>query len=338
MGQPTMEDVAAKAGVSRALVSLVMRKSPRVSEISRAAVLVAAEELGYRPNLMARNLASHRTMTIGVLLDDLHNPFYADVADGLMEAAEAANYRVLLTTGMNRPATHTRALDTLLQLHTDGAILVSPQIPVSDVERVARSMPIVAVAEPLETTIIDTVGSDEELGVELLIEHLWQLGHRRIAHTTGGIGAAALRRSQAYVNTMVRRGLGSESLVIPAAFTERGGYEAAGRILELEHRPTAVFVANDLSAIGALDRFVEAGLKIPDDISIVGYDNTSLAAIELVSLTTIDQPRHVMGQLAFATLMERIEGNRTGPAVHHVLAPQLVVRTSAAAISETLVV
>jgi DNA-binding LacI/PurR family transcriptional regulator len=327
-----MDDVAARAGVSRALVSLVMRNSPRVSETSRAAVLAAAEELGYRPNLMARNLASRQTMTIGVLLDDLHNLFYAEVADGLMRAADAAGYRVLLTTGMNHPSMQRRALDTLLQLHTDGAILVSPRIPLSEVERAAQSMPVVAVAEPLETTLIDTVINDEELGARLVIEHLVGLGHRRIAHADGGDGVAAVRRRAAYCQAMSEHGLGGDIHVIPSDFTERGGYAAAERLLALAltDRPTAVFAANDLSATGIIDCFDDAGLKIPGDLSVVGYDNTSLAAMRAMSLTTIDQPREAVGRLAFETLLERINGTRTGAAVHHVVAPALVVRRSTA--------
>jgi DNA-binding LacI/PurR family transcriptional regulator len=324
-----MEDVARLAGVSRALVSLVMRESPKVSERSRRAVLNAAERLGYRPNLLARNLASRRTLTIGVLLNDLHNPFFADVADGILEEADRTDYRVLFSTGRRRPADEAQAVEAFLELRVDGIILVSPHIPASRIEATAEEVPLVVVGRALRSHAVDTVSNDERVGADLAVEHLVALGHERIVHIDGGSGAGGPPRRAGYRRAMRRRGLAERARVVHGDFTERSGARAISDLLGDGDLPTAIFAANDLSAVGALDRLEEAGLRVPDDVSLIGYDNTGLAAMHHTSLTTIDQPRAAMGRLAVVSLLERIGRSRTTVVTHAVL-PSLVVRSSTA--------
>jgi DNA-binding LacI/PurR family transcriptional regulator len=318
-----MEDVAREAGVSRALVSLVMRDSPKVSEKRRTRVLAAAKRLGYRPNAMARGLASRRTRTIGVLLNDLRNPFFAEMMEGIVEAADELDYRLLIGTGRRRAAGERRVVDAFFEHRTDGLLLVSPRLPLTEVLAIGRSTPTVAVGRPLRATHVDSVTNDDVAGAKLAVRHLEQLGHRRIAHIDGGRGAGAAARRRGYVREMERLGL--EPHVVPGEFTDEAGVRAAERLLDGNSLPTAVFAANDLVAAGALDRFEDSGLRIPRDISIIGYDNTFLAALHHMSLTTIDQPRPQIGRLALMTLVERIDGLRSD-AVHHRVEPSLVVR------------
>lgn len=324
-----MEDVARRAGVSRALVSLALNGSPKVSARSRQAVEAAAQELGYRPNLMARTLASRRTMTIGALLDDLHNPFYADVADGLLTTAAQRGYRVLLTAGLRRGDTQRLAVDTLLQLHVDGIILVSPRFGADEIEQRARHLPFVVVGEPMRSAVVDTVNVDEQAAVELLIEHLRGLGHRSIAHVDGGHGAASTARRTAYTATMTRLGLAHEVRVIGGEFTEQAGLDAAAVLAAGRTVPTAVFAANDLVAAGLIDGLETAGLRVPDDVSVVGFDDTLFAGMRRFSITTIDQPKMLMGALAVETLLARLDAG-TSEVRHRVVAPNLVVRRSSA--------
>jgi DNA-binding LacI/PurR family transcriptional regulator len=319
----TMEEVARAAGVSRALVSLVMRDSPKVSEKRRTRVLAAAERLGYRPNAMARGLASRRTRTIGVLLNDLRNPFFAEMMDGIVEAADELDYRLLIGTGRREAAGERRAVDAFFEHRADGLLLVSPRLPLTEILAIGRSAPTVAVARPLRDAHVDSVTNDDAAGAKLAVRHLTDLGHRRIAHVDGGRGAGAAARRRGYVREMERLGL--EPHVVPGEFTDAAGVRAAERLLDGDPLPTAVFAANDLVAAGALDRFEDSGLRVPRDISIIGYDNTFLAALHHMSLTTIDQPRPEIGRLALMTLVERIDGLRTD-AVHHRVEPSLVVR------------
>ena len=159
-----MDDVAAAAGVSRALVSLVMRGSPRVSDRSRAAVREAAERLGYRPNLAARNLASGRTSTFGVLLNDLHNPWFAEIADGIHDAADGAGYQIIIANGRRSAATEDRAVESFLAHRVDGMILAGCRLPAGRIDGLGAKTAVVSVGRPLRSSRVDTVNTDERLG------------------------------------------------------------------------------------------------------------------------------------------------------------------------------
>lgn len=327
MGQPTMEDVARRAGVSRALVSLVMRDSPKVSASRRAAVHQAAAELGYRPNVLARNLASRRTNTIGVMVNDLHNPFFAEAIDGILERAEEAGYQVLLNTGGPRKAGESRAIETFLRFRVDGLILTGPRLATKHITDAATHCPTVLLGRSVRSRQVDTVNSDGSIGAHLVVEHLLGLGHRRIAHIDGGQGAGAAARRGGYTKAMTDAGFQDDIHIVPGDFTESSGSDGAELLFESDRPPTAIFAANDLSAVGAHDRSEKLGFAIPDDVSIVGYDNSALAAMHHLSLTTINQPREEMGRTAFDLLRQRLDDNRDD-VVHHVVTPTLIERSS----------
>jgi DNA-binding LacI/PurR family transcriptional regulator len=321
-----MEDVAREAGVSRALVSLVMREQPNVSEARRARVLEAAERLGYRPNAMARNLASRRTKTVGVVLDDLRNPFFAEIAGGVEELASELGYQMLISAGGRQARRERAALATLLEYRVDGVILVSPRMQVSDIRAAAAEAPVVMVSRRVRGIDADFVVIDEGHGVELVLDHLVALGHQRITHVDGGPGAGGPQRRSAFLRGMSRRQLDAGASVIHGDFTEEAGVSAARVLLAGAALPTAVFAANDLVAAGLLGEFDQAGVDVPGDVSIVGYDNISLAHLAHVSLTTVHQPRSDMGQMALRLLLDRIHSRRDS--IVRVVEPALVVRST----------
>lgn len=329
MAQPTMDDVAARAGVSRALVSLVMRDSPKVSEHRRAAVLSAAEELGYRPNVLARSLASRRSNTIGVVINDLHNPFFAEAVDGILEEADAAGYYVLMATGGRTRNGEAGAIESLHSMQVDGLILAGPQLAAARIKAASTTSPVVLLSRALRADAIDTVNNDERLGADLVVSHLAALGHRRIAHIDGGKGAGAAQRRAGYEKSMAKHGLEAEVRVVPGNFTDTSGAAGVGALLESGRRPTAVFAANDLMAVGARGHAEQLGFRVPQDLSIVGYDNSALADINHLSLTTINQPRAAMGRAAARLLFQRLDGKRTAP-VREVVTPTLIERSSTA--------
>lgn len=328
MAKPTMQDVARHAGVSRSLVSLVFQDAPNVSEARRNAVLDAAEQLGYRPNRLARNLARGRTMTIGVVIDDLH-PFFGRCLEGVEQHAEAAGYHALIANGSRDADRTTQALATFGALQVDGAIAVGPRCDATKLIRATPDIPLVLVAFEAPASDVDTINNDESYGAGLVVDHLVDLGHERILHVDGGQGASASGRRAGYSNAMKRVGLAEQIDVIESDYTFESGQKAAATIEGLAMRPTAVFAANDLNALGMISEFNRVGISVPAEISVVGYDDTSYVGHGAQGLTTVHQPVQEMGARAAELLLDRIDGGRTSPA-HEVLPPALVVRGTTA--------
>jgi DNA-binding LacI/PurR family transcriptional regulator len=318
-----MEDVARKAGVSRALVSLVLNESPKVSARRRQAVLDACADLGYRRNAAARQLASRHNGTIGVMFNDLHNPFFAEIYDGIERLADDAGLQLLFTMGQRTPEREQRAIDNMIEHRVDGMILVSPRLASAAVVTASRVAPAVVIGRVIAGPHIDSVANDEHHGALMAVSHLVQLGHRSIVHVHGGAGAGAQDRSHGYERVMRANGL--EPDVVPGDFTEAAGIAAAEVLLKRRRRPTAVFAANDLVAAGVLDTFESADLRVPADVSIVGYDNNVVARMRQVGLTTIDQTTEEMGRVAFELLQQRIDDPDRAP-VRHLVTPTLVAR------------
>jgi DNA-binding LacI/PurR family transcriptional regulator len=324
---PTIVDVAERAGVSKSLVSLVMRGAPNVSDEKRDAVTRAAEEIGYRPNAVARSLVRRRSFVIGVMVSDLHNPYFTEVMDGIEDSARASGYHALFNSGGRAAAGEADAIDTLLQLRTDGVVMAGPVLATRKIAHVAASVPVVVVARHSRSPAHDSITNDDRMGAGLAVDHLVALGHRHIAHVDGGTGAGAPQRLAGFLDAMGRHGLESSATVVPASFTEEGGREGVTALLRQRDGVTGIFVGNDLAAVGALDALHQRGLRVPQDVSLVGYDNIALAGLGHINLTTIDQPRREMGVTAVRLLLERREEDRR-TARHLVVPPSLVVRGS----------
>jgi DNA-binding LacI/PurR family transcriptional regulator len=221
-------------------------------------------------------------------------------------------------------------LEQLLELRADGLVIAGARVPPAVIAAAARAVPTAVVGSDLRLPSVDVVVDDDLHGAELAVKHLVSLGHRDIALIDGGEGAGAAERRTGYRAAMAQAGLARHAIVEPGDFTEGGGYEAARRLLARNRRPSAIFASNDQSAVGALDAINEVGLDVPRDVSLMGYDNTGLAALRHISLTTIHQPRNQIGEMAMRAVIRRIE-RPSASARRHVLAPELVVRDTTAA-------
>ena len=320
---PTIRTVAARAGVSKSLVSLVLQKSPRVSEEKRQAVLKAVAELGYRPDPVARSLAERRTRTIGIVIDDLSNPWYVELLDGLRPVLHEHGLRPLLADGRTEPD----AVQALSDLRVDGLVLVGTPTAsaVDQVNGLGSPIPTVVAGtrEPLLPTV-DVVANDDYSGGRLATTHLLELGHRRIAHIIGEGEVGRLRRA-GYEAAIVDAG--ADPVCVAGDWTEAAGRRAAFELLGAPDRPTAILAANDLSAVGVLAAADELGLRVPEELSVVGYDNTVFSRLHRLSLTTVHSHSAEVGQLAGRTLTARLDGD-SGTAGTRLLSPALVVRSS----------
>jgi DNA-binding LacI/PurR family transcriptional regulator len=243
------------------------------------------------------------------MVSDLSNPFFGDVVSGIQEQARELGYKVLFSTGDRQQNLEVEAIESLLELRVDGLILAGPRIEPQAIGRFGESVPLVVLHRPTTEASSDSVTNDDFAGAEIAVEHCASLGHSRIAHIDGGSGAGADERRQGYERAMHRLRLQQHILIVSGGYTEARGRQGAQELLGKRPLPTAVFAANDLCAIGALNAFEESGLTIPSDLSLIGYDNTSVAA------------------LAVDRLFERIDQGRTEPQ-HEVVSPSLVIRNS----------
>lgn len=331
----TIADVARHAQVSTTAVSKVIRNAYGASPAMRDKVMAAIEELGYRPHAAARAMRG-RTYTIGVLLPHIRNPFFADIVDGLSEHLSETGYQAIMIQGGAAQKPEALAIEALVDRQVDGILMVSPLAPRARLEEVGHEIPTVVLGRHERSPVYDAVFDDDEAGTELVVKHLIELGHRRIAHITHQDNSSArpadllhIIRAETYQRVMREHGLAGEIAVATAYYTEEGGYAGARELLSRSPRPTAIFAGADQAAFGALAAVHEAGLSVPGDISIAGYDNTRLAALPNISLTSVDQDGAVMGRAAGRLLLERIQGRTS--AARFSVTPSLVPRRSTAA-------
>ncbi|GII98853.1 LacI family transcriptional regulator [Sediminihabitans luteus] len=323
--RPTLRDVAARAGVSKSLVSLALRGDPGVGERTRERIQVIADELGYRSNVLARGLVQGRTHLLGVVISSLENPYHTEIVAGVEEAAEAHGLSVLLVHGSRDRGRLAQHLDTLTGLNVDGLVVISSWLEDEHLAAAARRTPLVMVGRshaPVQG--IDSVTNDDELGAALAVDHLVAAGRTRVAHVTGGRRPAALARRRGYEAAMSRHGLAD---VVRVVDRSPGGPALQDALDEAIHDGyDAVFARNDVAAFDVIDHALDRGLRVPADLAVVGYDDSALARRTRPRLTSVNQPRERMGARAVALLVERL-GGRTDDQ-HEVLRPTLTVRAS----------
>jgi len=325
----TIKDVAREAAVSVATVSRVFNESGLVSEETRRHVRAVAERLRYWPNGVARSLITSRTHALGVLLPDLYGEFFSEVIRGLDLTARERGLHLLLSSSHSDHDGLVAALRSM-RGRVDGLILMAPEIDaVSCLEKSASSMPIVLLDPGIAADGFDIVSVANADGARAVVGHLIGLGHRRIATVTGPQGNIdARQRLEGCRAALAEAGIEPDPrLEIPGDFTEPSGYEAAGRLLRLDPRPTAVFAANDYMAVGVIGALSDAGVRVPDDFAVAGFDDIALARYLNPSLTTVHVDAFRLGQRAVEILVGR-DGPTPRSPLRETLETTLIVRAS----------
>jgi DNA-binding LacI/PurR family transcriptional regulator len=325
--RPTMRDVAEAAGVSRALVSIVFRGAPGASEQTRARVLEVADRLGFTPNRSASLLKLHRNHHLGVTMN-IRSTFHAELVESIQSSADAAGYEVVLSAvSPERP--ETRAVATLLDFRCEALLLLGTTLDQSALLELGRRVPLVLVGGARAGEQADVVRSADDRGSGLVVDHLVALGHRRLAHVDGGRTLPSTDRRRGFRRALARHGL-PEAVVLTGGLDEAAGARAAEQLLDAGDLPTAVTAFNDRVAIGLLERLARAGVSVPQDVSVAGYDDTAFAGLLAIDLTSVNQDAAAQGSGAVEVAVERLDGGRTD-AAERVFEPRLVVRGSTAA-------
>ncbi|WP_327174484.1 LacI family transcriptional regulator [Streptomyces sp. NBC_01335] len=331
----TITDVARHAGVSTAAVSKVLRNAYGVSGSMREKVTAAITELDYRPHAAARGMRG-RTYTIGVLLDNVRNAFFADILDGIRDELRQTEYTVLIGAAGFDPEDQAKTIRSMVDRQMDGLVLIAPGTARAEVLATAATTPTVVIGHHDTDDTYDSVVDADDTGAGLVVDHLAALGHRDIALVSAaGTKANQWKRTpevvlrDGYLKAMERHGLTGHARVHHTAYSDEGGFKAGMTLLTTANRPTAVMAGADVAALGIFRAAHELGLRIPEDLSLVGYNNTALAALAPVQLSSVDQAGHTMGSAAARMLVERVEGRRDR-AMRTTMTPRLVVRTTTA--------
>ena len=324
--RPTIYDVAKRAGVSPSLVSLVLQNPAKVSEKRRGAVRTAMADLGYRPSRAATALASSRTRSIGLVIDDYRNPWFVDLLRGMESALAAHGYHVMLADTRPGEGTIEETVDGFLALHVDGLVIAA-----EPGESMASGLAVPTVVAGWRGGVprgADLITNDDDGGGGMAASHLLELGHTRIGHLSGTGGAAAHRRAGFHdrireAGHIVR--IGGEA----SGTSEEDGYASASWLLDRHPGTTAIFAANDTMALGALAALKSRGLRVPDDISLIGYDNSPLAKSRYLDITSVDNRSDLVGADAARRLVARID-NPALESERTLIDPVLVVRSTTA--------
>jgi DNA-binding LacI/PurR family transcriptional regulator len=301
----TIRDVAMAAGVSTATVSNVLNKTGKVGRHTHRLVLSAVKRLGYFPNVHARHLASQNSHTLGIIVSDIENPFFPEIIKSFETRARALGYDAIVSDTNYDPRRTREAAQRMIQHKVRGVAVMTSEISSRLIDELARRRIAVTFLDLAPASgSVSKLRIDYFSGIQQIVQHLYENGHRRIAFVSGRAGLKSnIARLQAYEKCM--QGLGLEpGPVLPGDLRFEGGLAAGLAIAKLSARPTAVMAVNDLTAVGVIKGLIKAGCRVPQDISVTGFDNTRLAEYNNPSITTIDVHREMLGQIAADALHE----------------------------------
>lgn len=308
----TIKDIARKANVSKSTVSRVINDTTPVKKEKRQAVLDAMKELNFKPNVFARSLAGGKSMTIGILTGDIGSPFYDSITKGIIESLNPTNYTAIIADGQWQESLERNAISTLMERQVDGIITIGGLLDIEAINELDDDIPLVMVGRKEVGWEDRCVFIDNKAAAKIATKHLIDSGHKQIAHIMGdSVHPDAIDRYNGYKEAMKEAGLeASEDLFSQGDFTATSGQAAMEALLEKGVAMTAVFAANDQMALGARLALYHRGLSVPEDVSIIGFDNQPNAEFAIPPLTTIAQPGFQMGQKATTLLFDLINKER----------------------------
>lgn len=326
-GAVTIERVAEEAGVSPSTVSRILNGTAVVSPAKKAAVDEAVARLGFIPNPMARGLAGGRTLSIGVVTQAIDSPFYGASLKGIEDALDPAGYSPLFVSGHWDAATESRCIEILLSRRVDGIIVLTGRLTDAALKNVAKRVPVVVTGRTVKATSLFSLNFDNVEGGRLATRHLIDLGHRKIAFIAGDLRHPdATQRLSGYRLALDQAGISYKpELVVQGEYSEASGVDAVSALIAARQKFTALFAANDQMAIGAAHGLHRHALRVPDDVSLVGFDDLPTSLYALPPLTTVHQPAYDMGLLAAQALLQLLDGARPQQSVPP---PRLIVRDS----------
>ncbi len=328
---PTIKEIAQIADVSAMTVSRALNDSPRVKEETRAKVLKIAKQLGYRPNRMARSLVSKKSNLISLIVADIKNQYFAELARGIEDKARQNGYNVIFCSTDNDPKILDSSVRLMLEVGVDGFILAAVRLNEPIVEELAdQHFPVVLVNRELAEKKTSSVVIDNRAGAYLVVEHLIKCNYKKIGIITGSFElSTGIERFDGYKKALFDHGIGyQENYVSEGPFTKAHGHASTLSMLSMRDRPQAIFAASDHIALGVMDAAEELGLRIPEDLALVGFDDTEFSSNARISLTTVSQKKYEMGELSVPMLLSLIDRQGGGYINTIVLEPELIVRKS----------
>ncbi len=328
----SIKDIARAAGVSHPTVSRALANSPLVAPATRERIQRIARELGYTPSAIARGLASRRTATLGLVVTTIADPFIAEVAQGIEQTALDHGYSVILCNCNAEPERELACVRSLHEKRVDGIIVTSSRVGSLYVDLLSElGVPIVLINNQHAGRYVYSIRTDDVAGGRLVGEYLAGLGHRRIAYIAGPSSAhSSAERLEGCRAALHERGLDIPTeWAVPGTGNPDGGQAGVARLLASASRPSAIFCYNDMTAFGALSALKEAGVRVPQDISLIGYDDIAFARLVDPPLTTVAQAKYTLGQQATLTMLDLLRrAGEPAPQGDVVLAPALVVRAT----------
>lgn len=311
----TIKDVAKASGVSVATVSRVINNSTSVSKNTRDSVMQAIKDLNYQPNLLGRNLRRTETRMVLVLLPTISNPFYARIVKGMEDVAHKNGYNIMLCNTDSDRGREKLYLNLLRNRLSDAVVFMGPELDKEELTEIGECFPVVQCCEYKEGARVSHVSIDNFAAAYTAVRHLIGLGHSRIGLITSGNSfVSTIQRKNGYSKALKDSGLSfSKSMVKYGDYGFKSGLRAAKQFLAMEEKPTAIFAISDIMAIGAMRAVKEAGMKVPDDVAVMGFDDVSFASMCAPLLTTISQPKYDLGCIAMELLLKQIRGEMKEP-------------------------